>query len=73
MPRNALRTALAVATIATTAVPAAQAEGKLILRPDATGWTLASPEGDVVFRARGSNGKRQCLKFALARGAIRVT
>jgi hypothetical protein len=73
MPRNALRTALAVATLATTAAPAAQAEGRLILRPDAEGWTLVSPGGDVVFRAQGSGGKRQCLKFALARGVIRVT
>jgi hypothetical protein len=44
----------------------------LILRPSDDGWMLVSSDGEVIFRAHGAGGRRQCLKLAQEQGAISV-
>jgi hypothetical protein len=72
MLRKLLPTALAASALAG-AAPPAQAGGRLTLKSDAAGWVLADPQGEVVFRAPGTDGKRACLRYALSRGAVRVS
>lgn len=49
-----------------------RAQGSLILRPADDGWMLVTSDGEVVFRAPGTAGRRQCLKFAQDHGVISV-
>ena len=44
----------------------------LTLRPTGDGWALLGSGGDVVFRALGLGGRRQCLEFARAHGVVAV-
>jgi hypothetical protein len=45
---------------------------QLLLRPSDDGWSLLTPDGEVVYRGLGEAGRRQCLKFACARGVLAV-
>lgn len=44
----------------------------LRLLPSGDGWSLVGPEGNVVFEALGSYGRRRCLEFARAHGVLAV-
>lgn len=46
--------------------------GSLSLRGTEDGWSLIAADGEVVFRALGVGGRRQCLEFARARGVLAV-
>ena len=48
------------------------AAGTLTLRPTEDGWALVGADGQVVFRALGVRGRRQCLEFARAHGVLAV-
>ncbi len=45
------------------------AGGNLILRPTEDGWSVMTPDGELVFRGFGTGSRRQCLDAARARGA----
>jgi hypothetical protein len=51
------------------AVPAA---GTLQLRllPNGDGWSLVGLDGQLVFSALGTSGRRQCLNYAAAHGVV---
>jgi hypothetical protein len=42
----------------------------LSLRPDVERCALVTPDGEVVFEGRGSDARRQCLRFAQGLGAL---
>jgi hypothetical protein len=44
----------------------------LRLTPSAGGWALRAADGRLVVNASGSNGRRRCLEFARAHGALVV-
>ena len=44
----------------------------LILRPTEDGWSLITPQGELVFRGRGLGARRQCLQAASERGVFVV-
>jgi hypothetical protein len=54
--------------------PAAQstAGGHLLLRTSEDGWSLLTPQGELVFRARGLDARRRSLEAAYERGALAV-
>ena len=45
---------------------------RLRLLPSGDGWSLVGTDGKVVFQALGTGGRRECLKFAHARGVLAV-
>jgi hypothetical protein len=45
---------------------------RLRLVQSGDGWSLVDPEGELVFRALGTNARRRCLEFARARGVLAV-
>lgn len=48
------------------------APARLKLVPSCGGWSLASPDGKVVFQALGRGARQQCLEFARAHGVLAV-
>jgi hypothetical protein len=50
----------------------AHARDALRLLPSGDGWALIGPEGELVFQALGTRGRRECLEFAQARGVLAV-
>jgi hypothetical protein len=42
----------------------------LRLRPSGDGWSLVSIEGDLVYSALGSSGRRRCVEFAHEHGVL---
>ena len=48
------------------------AGGYLILRPTEDGWSLITPDGQVVYRGLGLSSRRRCLEIAVERGAATV-
>jgi hypothetical protein len=44
----------------------------LALRATEDGWSLLAPDGQVVFRALGTAGRRRCLEFAHELGVLAV-
>jgi len=51
---------------------AARQRQKLRLRATEDGWSLLSPEGDVILRTLGTRGRHQCLEYARELGALAV-
>lgn len=45
---------------------------RLRLVPSGDGWALLTPDGELIFHALGTVGRRRCLEFARARGVIAV-
>jgi hypothetical protein len=45
---------------------------RLRLLPSRDGWSLLGPDGELVFQALGTRGRRQCLEFAQAQGVLAV-
>ena len=43
---------------------------RLRLLPSGDGWSLVGPEGQLVFHALGTQGRRRCLEYARGRGAL---
>lgn len=48
------------------------AGGYLVLRPTEDGWSLVTPEGEVVYRGLGIASRRRCLEIAVERGVATV-
>jgi hypothetical protein len=48
------------------------AGGHLLLHPDEDGWSLLTPQGELVFRGRGLDARRRSLEVAYERGALTV-
>jgi len=48
------------------------AGGYLILRATEDGWSLITPDGEVVYRGLGLGSRRRCLEIAVERGAATV-
>ncbi len=48
------------------------AGGYLVLRPTEDGWSLITPDGEVVYRGLGLDSRRRCLEIAVERGAAAV-
>jgi hypothetical protein len=46
--------------------------GYLVLRPTEDGWSLITPDGEVVYRGLGLDSRRRCLQIAVERGAATV-
>ncbi len=44
----------------------------LLLRPTEDGWSLITPDGQVVYRGLGLSSRRRCLEIAVERGAATV-
>jgi hypothetical protein len=49
-----------------------QSRVRLRLLPSGDGWSLVGPDGELVFQALGTGGRRQCLEFARAHGVLAV-
>lgn len=43
---------------------------RLSLQPDGDGWSLVASDGELVFQAPGTRGRRRCLAFARAHGVL---
>jgi hypothetical protein len=54
--------------------PAAQSSAGryLLMRQSEDGWSLLTPQGELVFRARGLDARRRSLEVACERGALAV-
>jgi hypothetical protein len=50
-------------------VPASRTR-QLRLLPNGDGWSLVNLDGELVFSALGTRGRRQCLSFAESHGVI---
>ena len=48
------------------------AGGHLLMRPTEDGWSLFTPQGELVFRGRGVDARRRSLEVAYERGALTV-
>jgi hypothetical protein len=46
--------------------------GRLLLRPSEDGWSLLTPQGELVFRGHGPEARRRSLEVAYERGALAV-
>ena len=46
---------------------------RLRLLQSGDGWSLISPDGKVEFYALGIEGRRRCLEYALAEGALTIS
>ena len=44
----------------------------LRLLPTGDGWSLVTADGDLVFQALGTRGRRECLEFAQANSVLAV-
>ncbi len=44
----------------------------LRLLPSGDGWALVGPDGELVFQALGTDGRRRCLEFARDEGVLAV-
>jgi hypothetical protein len=44
----------------------------LKLLPSGDGWSLVGPNGELVFEALGTRGRRECLEYARARGVLAI-
>lgn len=53
-------------------VPHVQRGDWLRLSPTEDGWSLINPQGKVVFRGLGVEGRRACLEFARDHGVPMV-
>lgn len=51
------------------AVPASRTR-QLRLLPNGDGWSLVNLDGELVYSALGTRGRRQCLSFAESHGVI---
>ena len=49
--------------------PAARAR-QLRLLPNGDGWSLVNLDGELVFSALGTGGRRECLNFAATHGVV---
>ena len=45
---------------------------RLRLQPNGDGWSLFAPDGELVFEAPGTRGRRRCLAFARAHGVLAI-
>jgi hypothetical protein len=45
---------------------------RLSLQPNGDGWSLVAPNGELVFEAPGTRGRRRCLAFARAHGVLAI-
>jgi hypothetical protein len=45
---------------------------RLKLMSSGDGWSLVSPDGEVVFHALGTRARRRCLEVAQAKGVLTV-
>ena len=45
---------------------------RLRLLANGDGWALVGPDGEIVFQALGTRGRRQCLEYAQAEGVLAV-
>jgi hypothetical protein len=45
---------------------------RLSLRATEDGWSLIAPDGHLVFRGFGLDGRRRCLEFARDLGVLAV-
>jgi hypothetical protein len=45
---------------------------RLKLMPSGDGWSLLTPDGEVVFHALGTRARRRCLEVAQAKGVLAV-
>ncbi len=45
---------------------------RLSLQPNCAGWSLIAPNGELVFEAPGTRGRRRCLDFARAHGVLAI-
>jgi hypothetical protein len=54
--------------------PAVQSvfDGRLLLRPNEDGWSLLTPQGELVYRGDGPEARRRSLEVAYERGALAV-
>jgi hypothetical protein len=43
---------------------------QLRLLPHGDGWSLVNLDGELVYSALGTRGRRECLRFAEAHGVI---
>ena len=57
--------------VSTADVPST-AGGYLLLRPTGDGWSLMTPDGEVIYRGLGLDSRRRCLELAVERGAATV-
>jgi hypothetical protein len=48
------------------------AGGYLVLRATEDGWSLITPDGEVLYRGLGIASRRRCLEIAVERGAATV-
>ena len=44
----------------------------LRLLPSGDGWSLVGPNGELLYSALGSQGRRRCLQYARAAGVLTV-
>jgi hypothetical protein len=42
----------------------------LLLTADHYGWSLSSPDGEIVFQAAGLAGRAACLRYARDHGVL---
>ncbi len=49
-----------------------RAASQLLLRPTEDGWSLLTPDGDLVLRGFGLGSRRQCLQYARSIGVLTV-
>ncbi len=50
----------------------AEGHGPVKLLPSGDGWSLVGPDGELLFQALGTRGRRACLEFARAHGVLAV-
>jgi hypothetical protein len=50
----------------------ANAGAGLKLLPSADGWSLVGPQGELVYQALGTAGRRRCPEYARAHGVLAV-
>jgi hypothetical protein len=59
-------------TIGFRARAASQICTRLSLQPNGDGWSLVAPNGELVFEAPGTRGRRRCLAYARAHGVLTI-
>jgi hypothetical protein len=46
---------------------------RLRLLQSGDGWSLVGPDGELMFHALGIQGRRRCLEYAYAEGALTIS
>ena len=54
------------------AITRRQANVRLRLMASGDGWSLVAPDGNLVFQALGTQGRRRCLEYAYSKGVLAV-